>query len=281
MAGFEQPLQRLARGARAFASGRSAPRPSRAPASAARRGSARRSRGSIARGRYPRSAARATPPPRGEQPVVERRARAADVQRAGRRRSEANPHEAAMLIGAHVSPAGGLAEGGRARRRARLRARSRSSTSRRACGGRPRTARRTSPPSARRWTRQPDRGGADPRRLPAQLRAATTRTIRAKSLASLIHSLRVGDAIGARGVVLHPGSAKTGDVGEAIARAGDDRPRGARRERALPAAPREHRRRRRHARALVRGARGADRGRRRRQAARRVPRLVPPARLGL
>jgi deoxyribonuclease-4 len=44
--------------------------------------------------------------------------------------------------------------------------------------------------------------------------------IRAKSLASLTHSLRVGQAIGASGVVLHPGSAKTGDVGEAIARAG-------------------------------------------------------------
>jgi deoxyribonuclease-4 len=41
-----------------------------------------------------------------------------------------------------------------------------------------------------------------------------------KSLASLVQSLRVGDAIGAAGVVLHPGSAKTGDVGEAIARAG-------------------------------------------------------------
>ncbi|HTR73180.1 MAG TPA: deoxyribonuclease IV [Solirubrobacteraceae bacterium] len=44
--------------------------------------------------------------------------------------------------------------------------------------------------------------------------------IRAKSLASLTHSLRVGEAIGAAGVVLHPGSAKTGDVGEAIERAG-------------------------------------------------------------
>jgi deoxyribonuclease-4 len=41
-----------------------------------------------------------------------------------------------------------------------------------------------------------------------------------KSRASLIHSLRVGDAIGAAGVVLHPGSAKKGHVGEAIARAG-------------------------------------------------------------
>jgi len=45
--------------------------------------------------------------------------------------------------------------------------------------------------------------------------------IRAKSLASLTHSLRVGRAIGASGVVLHPGSAKTGDVPSAIIRAGE------------------------------------------------------------
>jgi deoxyribonuclease IV len=44
--------------------------------------------------------------------------------------------------------------------------------------------------------------------------------IRKKSLASLTHSLRVGHAIGASGVVLHPGSAKAGHVGEAIQRAG-------------------------------------------------------------
>jgi deoxyribonuclease IV len=44
--------------------------------------------------------------------------------------------------------------------------------------------------------------------------------IRAKSLASLTHSLRVGDAIGASCVVLHPGSAKDGHVGDAITRAG-------------------------------------------------------------
>lgn len=44
--------------------------------------------------------------------------------------------------------------------------------------------------------------------------------IRERSLASLIHSLRVGDAIGAHCVVLHPGSALRGDPGEAIARAG-------------------------------------------------------------
>lgn len=44
--------------------------------------------------------------------------------------------------------------------------------------------------------------------------------IRAKSLTSLIHSLRIGDAIGACCVVLHPGSALRGEVGPAIARAG-------------------------------------------------------------
>jgi deoxyribonuclease-4 len=45
--------------------------------------------------------------------------------------------------------------------------------------------------------------------------------IRAKSLAGLTHSLRVGHAIGASGVVLHPGSAKTGDPAKAVLRAGE------------------------------------------------------------
>ncbi len=45
--------------------------------------------------------------------------------------------------------------------------------------------------------------------------------IRAKSLASLTYSLRVGRGIAAAGVVLHPGSAKTGDPAAAIARAGE------------------------------------------------------------
>jgi deoxyribonuclease-4 len=50
--------------------------------------------------------------------------------------------------------------------------------------------------------------------------ATTDRAMRRKSLASLTQSLRVGDGINAAGVVLHAGSAKTGDVGKAIARAG-------------------------------------------------------------
>ena len=44
--------------------------------------------------------------------------------------------------------------------------------------------------------------------------------IRQKSLDALTRALRAGEQLGAAGVVLHAGSAKTGDVGEAIARAG-------------------------------------------------------------
>ncbi len=51
--------------------------------------------------------------------------------------------------------------------------------------------------------------------------ASEDRGIRAKSLASLTHSLRVGEAIGAAGVILHPGSAKKSDPETAIARAGE------------------------------------------------------------
>src|SRR3954471_5171086 len=50
--------------------------------------------------------------------------------------------------------------------------------------------------------------------------ATEDRELTAKSLTSLKHSLRVGAAIGADGVVLHAGSALKGDVGQAIERAG-------------------------------------------------------------
>jgi len=50
--------------------------------------------------------------------------------------------------------------------------------------------------------------------------ASDDETIRASTLRSLIASLRAGAALGAHAVVLHPGSAKTGHVGEAITRAG-------------------------------------------------------------
>jgi deoxyribonuclease-4 len=50
--------------------------------------------------------------------------------------------------------------------------------------------------------------------------ATEDREMRGKTLASLVQSLRVAEGIGAAGVVLHPGSAKAGDVGKAIQRAG-------------------------------------------------------------
>ena len=128
--------------------------------------------------------------------------------------------------------------------------------------------------------RQPDQGGADPRRLPAQLRLRGPRDPH-KSRTSLIQSLRVGAGIGAVGVVLHPGSAKQGDVGRAIKRAGKVIGEALSESERCDAAPRGHRRRRRHARALVRGARRAARRGRRRRPARRVPGLLPPVRLRL
>ena len=51
--------------------------------------------------------------------------------------------------------------------------------------------------------------------------ASDEREFRDKTLASLIASLRAGDALGAHAVVLHPGSAKQGEVAPAIARAGE------------------------------------------------------------
>src|SRR5881275_2222517 len=44
--------------------------------------------------------------------------------------------------------------------------------------------------------------------------------LRSKSLTSLISALDAGTALGAHCVVLHPGSAKAGEVGPAIERAG-------------------------------------------------------------
>ncbi|HWI74209.1 MAG TPA: deoxyribonuclease IV [Baekduia sp.] len=50
--------------------------------------------------------------------------------------------------------------------------------------------------------------------------ASEDEDFRAKTLTSLIASLQAGDALGAVSVVLHPGSAKTGEVAPAIKRAG-------------------------------------------------------------
>ena len=49
--------------------------------------------------------------------------------------------------------------------------------------------------------------------------ASEDREIRDKSVASLTASLQAGDALGAVAVVLHPGSAKEGELGPALDRA--------------------------------------------------------------
>ncbi len=66
------------------------------------------------------------------------------------------------------------------------------------------------------------------------------REVRTKSLASLTHSLRLGDEIGAIGVVLHAGSGKDAPMATALKRSGEDDRGGARVHRLLPAAAREH-----------------------------------------
>jgi deoxyribonuclease-4 len=124
-----------------------------------------------------------------------------------------------MLIGAHVSPAGGLAK-------AIERGRERGCEAIQIFNQSPRMWRPTAYGeedfAAFREAMSSSQIGAVLIHAVYLLNCASDDPdIRAKSLASLTHSLRVGQAIGAAGVVLHPGSAKTGDVGEAIARAGE------------------------------------------------------------
>ena len=123
-----------------------------------------------------------------------------------------------MLIGAHVSPAGGLA-------RAIERGTERGCRSIQIFNQSPRMWRPTA-------YREEDFAAFREAMADSPIRAVLIHAvyllncasedpeIRVKSLASLTHSLRVGDAIGATSVVLHPGSAKTGDPLKAIARAG-------------------------------------------------------------
>ncbi len=123
-----------------------------------------------------------------------------------------------MLIGAHVSPAGGLPK-------AIERGVERGCRSIQIFNQSPRMWKPTSykPDDIQAFREAMDGSPIDAVLIHAVYLlncASDDAEIRAKSLASLTHSLQVGQAIGATGVVLHPGSAKTGDVGEAIARAG-------------------------------------------------------------
>jgi len=123
-----------------------------------------------------------------------------------------------MLIGAHVSPAGGLAK-------AVERGEQRACRAIQIFNQSPRTWR---PSDYREQDVTAFRQALAASSIEAVLIhavyllncASEDADIRAKSLASLTHSLRAGSAIGAAGVVVHPGSAKTGDVAAAIKRAG-------------------------------------------------------------
>ena len=217
-----------------------------------------------------------------EEPVVERGARAADVQRAGRRGSEADPHAATRTLCADADrrprlPRRRPGEGRRARRRAAARARSRSSTRTRGTWKPTRLHRRAGRRLPRGDARQPRRRAADPRRLPAQLRLRGHGDPR--QVADVADRRRCAPATRSARTpsCCTPARRRPATSAPAIERAGEVIARGARRERELPAAPREHRRRGRHARALVRGARRAARGRRRRRAPRALPGLLPPA----
>jgi deoxyribonuclease IV len=124
-----------------------------------------------------------------------------------------------MLIGAHVSPAGGLPN-------AIERGVERDCRAIQIFNQSPRTWRPTS-------YREQDVEAFVQAMLASQIDAVLIHAvyllncasddpdIREKSLVSLTHSLRAGHDIGARCVVLHPGSAKTGDPAAAIKRAGE------------------------------------------------------------
>ena len=163
----EQLLDDLGVALGVLRTGRSAPRPSRSRATRARRRWSGRSPASSARGRCPRSAARARRPGRGRAascraPSARCRCAARLSAREGtgpasakhrtrRGRAETVASISPMLIGAHVSPAGGPANAVDARRRARLPLDPDLQPEPAAVEADACTPTRRSPPSRRRW----------------------------------------------------------------------------------------------------------------------------------
>ena len=208
--------------------GRSAPRPSRSRASAAPRRSGRRSRASSARGRCPRCAGRARrrwPRARSQLYSAVRalpmcRAPVGDGAKRTRMAGSMLEPPAPMLIGAHVSPAGGPAKAV-ARGVERGAARSRSSTRTRA----PWKPREYTDEEVADFHAAMEESDVDALLIHAVYLlncASEDPEIREKSLASLTASLRAGAALGALAVVLHPGSAlKDGGVGRGARAAGE------------------------------------------------------------
>ena len=121
----------------------------------------------------------------------------------------------------------------------------------------------------------PRPGARDPRDLPDQLRLRRPRDPREVARRADAGAAR-GDQLGARGVVLHAGSAKTGDVDEAIARAGEVIREALAESDSCPLHLENTAGAGGTLGPLVPRARGAVRGRRRRRAPRAVPGLLPP-----
>ena len=185
-----------------------------------------------------------------------------------------------MLIGAHVSTAGGLPTRDRARRPSSAASRSRSSTRARACGGRPDTGRG----GLRRLPRG-DGGLADRSGVIHAVYLINCATkdseLRKKSLASLTHALRIGDGIGAAGVVLHPGAQKGEPHGPSMKRAAKVIAAALKDSESCPLLLEQTAGPQRPARPRLRRDRRADRAGGRRRAPRPLPRLLPPLRPGL
>lgn len=121
-----------------------------------------------------------------------------------------------MLVGAHVSSSGGLVA-------AHERAVARGCEAMQIWGQSPRMWKATAPreDDARELCARMEHGPVEAVVIHAVYLincASQDREIRRKSLASLTHTLRLGDLIGASGVILHPGSAKGGPVEEALPR---------------------------------------------------------------
>src|SRR3954468_6792274 len=168
----------------------------------------------------------------GQKPVVQCRPRAADVQGAGWRRGEPHAHEWTqdankrkrpdpMLIGAHVAPAGGPAK-------AVERGAERGCHSIQIFNQNPRqwAARDYSDAQVSEFHDAIEASDVDALLIHAVYLlnpASEDPDFREKTLASLTTSLRMGAALGARGVVLHPGSALKdgGEVGPALERAAE------------------------------------------------------------
>ena len=123
-----------------------------------------------------------------------------------------------MLVGAHVSPAGGLYRA--VERGSELGARAIQIFNQSPRAWRPTDYRTEDFERFREAQAASDIGAVVIHAVYLVNCASDDPEIRSKSLASLTHSLRVGDAIGAHAVIVHPGSAKAGPVGPAIDRAG-------------------------------------------------------------